>query len=947
VLARQLLSDFTGGEVSPRIDARADLERYARACRRIENFVPLQQGGAMLRRGTEHLGFAAASGTLSPEVVLIPWRSGVDSEPDILFELSGTAIRGWTNAGLITSGGAPVTVTLPANIVVTKRMQWAQRARIIALAAPGMPPLLLTVNSLTSWTVAAIPVATFPQREFRDAQSPPRQDAIYDITFTGFGAGNTYNVFVNGRAVIGNDDPSRVPLGSSRNPLRARRDPLPVSYSSASTTTNVSRLLRTIRASAEVGTPEEVAATFVSGTTYRVTFSGTLGGVQLNVVAVAESPTLRVEVATNAEGRRGQEAAWSYPTVVTNGGVYYQCIAAHVSTATTPATLPLLWTPLPGAPAWESIQPSAAWVGPNRSYGPGGRGFPQAVAFHDQRLMLAGTPSAPQTLWGSAIGAPTIFTLGVEDDEALTRDIDAQDAPSVRWLVSQRGLVIGTSAGVWRATAEVTLTPADVSFDMLSADRCAERSPVVIGNEVFFISQDRTQLRAVRRNADVGPDESVEASALAEHLARYKLDRLVYCHQPQPLLWVQTDEPGLVAGITYSRQNNLTAWFRTTITNSVVGMASLYSPTDGDALWVAVRRDGPNSFNTVAIERLPYPQTGKPLETADTTASIHLDGWVRRTDTAGVVTGVDHLRFKSPTILNSAGAVQATGVTVTGPNVSYSAMALLNPGFETAGLANWSVLSGTVADTTLEARTGTRSVRLESLGTTAELRISVGLAAVAGRYYRLTGWFKEGQVVPPGTEWILLQVNFLDGASNIIGFNVIGAFSGSTTAWTSISNTFIAPVGTATVRVHVWASWAGPTARVGFVDDLTLEEGTLTNASITATGTNMVIGLPFVGRMETMEPVTGNPSGPAKGIVKKWAQIIAKLYQSALPKINGDRPSDYAQAGGAYRANPGTLRTGEYEVNALGWDGGSAVIEQDLPHRTEIIALYGEQKVGG
>jgi hypothetical protein len=58
-MARKILTDFTGGEVSDRLMARIDVPVYPRTCRLLENFVAHASGGADLRPGTFYCGTAA------------------------------------------------------------------------------------------------------------------------------------------------------------------------------------------------------------------------------------------------------------------------------------------------------------------------------------------------------------------------------------------------------------------------------------------------------------------------------------------------------------------------------------------------------------------------------------------------------------------------------------------------------------------------------------------------------------------------------------------------------------------------------------------------------------------------------------------------------------------------------------------------------------------------
>jgi hypothetical protein len=56
--SHKLLNNFTGGEVSPQLDARIDLQKYETSCRQLQNMRPLPWGGARFRSGTLYIGNA-------------------------------------------------------------------------------------------------------------------------------------------------------------------------------------------------------------------------------------------------------------------------------------------------------------------------------------------------------------------------------------------------------------------------------------------------------------------------------------------------------------------------------------------------------------------------------------------------------------------------------------------------------------------------------------------------------------------------------------------------------------------------------------------------------------------------------------------------------------------------------------------------------------------------
>lgn len=100
-----------------------------------------------------------------------------------------------------------------------------------------------------------------------------------------------------------------------------------------------------------------------------------------------------------------------------------------------------------------------------------------------------------------------------------------------------------------------------------------------------------------------------------------------------------------------------------------------------------------------------------------------------------------------------------------------------------------------------------------------------------------------------------------------------------------------------------------------------------------------VIGLPYTATARTLPPEAGNPRGTAQGSKRRFARIFARLADSALPKLNGNRPPDRTPATPQNEAEP--RMSGDIDVASLGWGDGTITIEQDLPLRTEVLAVFG------
>jgi hypothetical protein len=82
---------FNGGELSPWLDPRLDLDKYRMGCRTLENMLPSVYGGALRRPGTEYLGLAP---TASGKVRLVPFVASVSTA--YILEFSALKLRIWT-----------------------------------------------------------------------------------------------------------------------------------------------------------------------------------------------------------------------------------------------------------------------------------------------------------------------------------------------------------------------------------------------------------------------------------------------------------------------------------------------------------------------------------------------------------------------------------------------------------------------------------------------------------------------------------------------------------------------------------------------------------------------------------------------------------------------------------------------------------------------------------
>lgn len=149
--ASLLLSTFNGGEWSPDLYGRIDLDKYRNACRAIENFVLLAQGPATRRPGTQFIAPTKDDGA----VRLIPFE--FSTEQAYVIEAGAGYFRFYMNGGRIEiSPGTAYEIATPYGVVDLAGLKWAQSADVLYLCHPKFAPHKLARAGHTNWSLSPI-----------------------------------------------------------------------------------------------------------------------------------------------------------------------------------------------------------------------------------------------------------------------------------------------------------------------------------------------------------------------------------------------------------------------------------------------------------------------------------------------------------------------------------------------------------------------------------------------------------------------------------------------------------------------------------------------------------------------------------------------------------------------------------------------------------------------
>jgi hypothetical protein len=151
------LTNFTGGELSPRLDGRNDLQKYPTGCKTLENMIVYPHGSAARRSGSQ---FVAEVKDSSKETRLIPFE--FSTTQTYMLEFGNQYIRFYKDDGQILSGGSTYEIASPYLEAELFDIKYAQSADVMYLCHPNHPVKKLARTGHTSWTLTSVAFTNGP-----------------------------------------------------------------------------------------------------------------------------------------------------------------------------------------------------------------------------------------------------------------------------------------------------------------------------------------------------------------------------------------------------------------------------------------------------------------------------------------------------------------------------------------------------------------------------------------------------------------------------------------------------------------------------------------------------------------------------------------------------------------------------------------------------------------
>lgn len=311
---------------------------------------------------------------------------------------------------------------------------------------------------------------------------------------------------------------------------------------------------------------------------------------------------------------------------------------------------------------------------------------PGVVAFHQQRMVLAGCKRDPSFFYMSRTGEFENFRKSrpLQDDDPIEYMIASGAINAVTWAASFGDLLIGTTGAEYKATGDNGVITPKISYVTAQAYWGSARlTPLIIGNSVLHMQRHGSRVRDLYYSLEKDGYAGNDLSILAPHLFEgHTIVQWAYQQTPGSRVWCVRDD-GLLLCLTYLKEQKIEGWTRHPTAGEVQSVATI-SGENGEVLLLVVKRRV-NGEDRYFLERM-----ADPFDQADVIEDAYFVDCgitVRSTDGMHTVTGLGHLEGCELAVLADGSPVDGCVVREGGIDLPYAAKTVH------AGLPYTSVLS--------------------------------------------------------------------------------------------------------------------------------------------------------------------------------------------------------------------------------------------------------------
>lgn len=649
-------TSLIGGELDPRLKARVDTPRYKNAVDSAINTIVLA-GGGMTRRGGFRFTDDEGAVTVNPIEFEI-FRTDLAVVQGYIAEFrSDDTIHFYTNQARI----GTISIASPFTSDIDK-IGYEVFNNILYLVHPDFPPQQLIRTSDTAWTISAVPFIVPDQLSTEAAQS------VTSIIRSGIKA--------------------TVTTGAAHG------------YAAG----------QTIRMAG--ADQSEYNGDFIIGVTGDTTFTYDVSGTPATPATGTITAQRIIGIARSgavATVNTGQVHGYITGQTVNIAGADQSEYNGDLQiTVTSTTTFTYTVTGTPATPATGTITAQRVlWST---------LGYPNSITFFEQRSILGGTKTHPQTVFGSESGTILNFVAGVADSDPFEFTLAAATSRILHLAATQLLIALTYDKEItMQGGVETPLTPTNVQIKVHTryGTRAGVR-PIIIAGDVLFVTRHGKKIRLLSETVENSTQRRApDISLVSAHLAELGIVDMAYQREPNGIIWAVTAD-GRLLSVTFDRDAERLAWTQHT-TDGLFKKVLSIPYNDTDQVWVAV-------------ERVIDSVTKTYIEIMDDT--LNTDAAITDSDSPAktVWTGLSHLEGETVDVL--ADGVVAPQQVVTGGQITIPDAALeVEIGLH---------YKSTIVDLPPELFT--------NIGTAQGQNITVNRCVV--RLYQTIGLKINGQIVP-------------------------------------------------------------------------------------------------------------------------------------------------------------------------------------------------------
>jgi len=526
--ASPIIPALNAGEFSPLLRGRIDIDKYGRACEKLENFLPQIQGPVKKRPGTR---FVAEVKNSAKKTRLIPFE--FSNEQAYILEFGDQYIRFYANGGVVVSSGTtPYEIASPYLEADLDQISFAQSADVIYLAHPDYPPRKLSRLAPTNWTLTTI---DFVWQPFNDQNTNTASTVTITARTGSFTLTSSANLFTT--ADVGGY-------------IRIEEV--------------VSSRYSEWRANTSVSTGDERR---YENNLYRAVAGGTTGDI----------PPVHTE-GTESDGAvdweflhdgRGYALITAFNSATSVGVTVIKRLPARTVPATTFRWAKSAWSPRNGYPKAVTFYEDRLWWAGSKE--------------RPQTLWASVVSDYENHRYQSVDDAALNYTINTQDQNAIQWIL----ASKVLSVGTSNGEFTLSAQQI-----SDPVTPTNVRISPQTTYGSApDVRPCKIGNAIIFAQRAKKRLREYVYNFETDSFVAVNLNVLANHILQEGVVDLSYQQEPSQIIW-SPREDGVLTGMTYERAEEVVGWHRHNIGGGVVEAIATIPHWDGDqdSTWMVVKR---------------------------------------------------------------------------------------------------------------------------------------------------------------------------------------------------------------------------------------------------------------------------------------------------------------------------------------------------------------------